>query len=59
MDKGLGGIMDIKEEIIELKTITVLLDDKQHRIQEIIQRVNKRLEKVENYIREQRAEVTN
>ena len=49
--------MDYKEEIVELKTITVLLDDKQHRIQDILSRVNKRLDKVEEMLRE-REEVT-
>jgi len=49
--------MDYKEEIVELKTITVLLDDKLHRIQDILSRVNKRLDKVEEMLRE-REEVT-
>jgi len=57
MDKIIGGTMDYKEEIVELKTITVLLDDKLHRIQDILSRVNKRLDKVEEMLRE-REEVT-
>lgn len=39
--------MDIKTEIIELQTICILLDDKIHKIQEILSRAKKRLHDLE------------
>ena len=42
----------IEEEIIELKTIEILLDDKIHRIQDLLSRMSKRLDKIENELRE-------
>jgi len=44
--------ISIREEIIEIKTIQILLDDKIHRIQDLITRLSKRIEKIEDGIRE-------
>lgn len=39
--------MDIKDEIIEIKTIQILLDDKIHRMQGIQTKMKERIEKLE------------
>ena len=44
--------ISIKDEIIELKTIEILLDDKIHRIQDLLSRMSKRLDKIEDELRE-------
>ena len=42
--------MDIKEELMELDTILVALNDKIHKVQEILQKVRNRLDIAEKEI---------